>query len=237
MQCSEALGFSLSRNQSGLASISRARPILKAQLLLVGRRSSSLAKCQAEQEEPRLGCISLSLFSLPLACFPWGSVCMSQPERENQTPPSYGFGRYGFGFFGPRTAFPTTGALWGRATPFFYHFSVNLSSVLGRTELCHEVWTPGPQKPQIISNENHHLALFEKREEIIYSPVPPLRPHGARTYEAVGTCRPFRGMSSHCEALTQKSAEKSASQSAGPKPGAVEGAEKKRAPGPAPLKT
>ena len=40
------------------------------------------------------------------------------------------------------------------------HFSVRLSSVLGRTELCHEVWTPGPQKPQIISNENHHLALL-----------------------------------------------------------------------------
>ena len=78
-----------------------------------------------------------------------------------QTPPNYGFGRYGFGFFGPRIAFPATGALWGRATPFFYHFSVHLSSVLGRTELCHEVWTPGPQKPQIISNENHHLALFE----------------------------------------------------------------------------
>ena len=36
---------------------------------------------------------------------------------------------------------------------------MHLRSVLGRTELCHEVWTPGPQKPQIISNENHHLAL------------------------------------------------------------------------------
>ena len=83
-------------------------------------------------------------------------------RSKNQTPPSYGFGRYGFGFFGPRIAFRATGALWGRATPFFYHFSVHLSSVLGRTELCHEVWTPGPQKPQIISNENHHLALLEK---------------------------------------------------------------------------
>ena len=79
-----------------------------------------------------------------------------------QTPPSYGFGRYGFGFFGPRIAFPATGALWGRATPFFppFFFSVHLSSVLGQTELCHEVWTPGPPKPQIISNENHHLALL-----------------------------------------------------------------------------
>ena len=65
------------------------------------------------------------------------------------------------GFFGPRIAFCATGALWGRATPFFYHFNVHLNSVLGRTELCHEVWTPGPQKPQIISNENHHLALLD----------------------------------------------------------------------------
>ena len=31
-----------------------------------------------------------------------------------------------------------------------------LSSVLGRTELCHEVQNPGPQKTQIICNENHH---------------------------------------------------------------------------------
>ena len=83
-------------------------------------------------------------------------------DRDSQTPPSYGFRRYAFlGFFGPRIAFRATGALWGRATPFLYHFSVHLSSVLGRTELCHEVWTPGPQKPQIISNENHHLALLE----------------------------------------------------------------------------
>ena len=63
-----------------------------------------------------------------------------------QTPASYGFGRYGFGFFGPSIAFRATGALWGRATPFFYHFSVYLSSILGQTELCHEVWTPGPPK-------------------------------------------------------------------------------------------
>ena len=39
-------------------------------------------------------------------------------HRTCQTPPSYGFGRYGFGFFGPRIAFRATGALWGRATPF-----------------------------------------------------------------------------------------------------------------------
>ena len=40
------------------------------------------------------------------------------------------------------------------------HFSKHPSSVLGRTELCHKVRNPGPQKPQIIRNENHHLALF-----------------------------------------------------------------------------
>ena len=37
------------------------------------------------------------------------------------------------------------------------HFSKYLSSVLGRTEICNEVRNPGPQKPQIICNENHHL--------------------------------------------------------------------------------
>ena len=42
---------------------------------------------------------------------------------------------------------------------------MHLSSVLGRTELCHEVWSSGPQKPQIISNENHHLALLESSME------------------------------------------------------------------------
>ena len=44
---------------------------------------------------------------------------------------------------------------------FLGHFSKHLSSVSGRTELCHEVRNPGPQRPQIIRNENHHLALFE----------------------------------------------------------------------------
>ena len=48
---------------------------------------------------------------------------------------------------------------------FLYHFSKHLSSVSGRTELCHEVRNPGPQKPQIIRNENHHLALPEKSRE------------------------------------------------------------------------
>ena len=40
---------------------------------------------------------------------------------------------------------------------FFKH----LSSVLGRTELCHEVRNPGPQNRQIIHDENHHLALLD----------------------------------------------------------------------------
>ena len=47
---------------------------------------------------------------------------------------------------------------------FLDHFPKHLSSVLGRTELCHEVRNPAPQKPQIISNENHHLALFDPSE-------------------------------------------------------------------------
>ena len=77
-----------------------------------------------------------------------------------QAPPSYGSGRYGFGVSGPRIPFSATGALWGRVTPFLDDFSKHLSSVLGRTELCHEVQNPAPQKPQIIRNPlNHHLAL------------------------------------------------------------------------------
>ena len=32
---------------------------------------------------------------------------------------------------------------------------------MGRTELCHEVRNPGPQEPQVICDENHHLALFD----------------------------------------------------------------------------
>ena len=65
------------------------------------------------------------------------------------------------GFLGPRIPFCATGALWGRVTPFFDHFPKHLSIVLGRTELCHEVRNPAPQKPQIIRNENHHLALLD----------------------------------------------------------------------------
>ena len=50
--------------------------------------------------------------------------------------------------------------LRGRA-PFGRHFYKHLSSVLGQTELRHEVRNPGPQKPQIIRNESRHLALLE----------------------------------------------------------------------------
>ena len=65
------------------------------------------------------------------------------------------------GFSGPGLPFPRQVLCGDAPRLFFDHFSVHLSSVLGRTELCHEVWNPGPQKPQIISNENHHLALLE----------------------------------------------------------------------------
>ena len=60
------------------------------------------------------------------------------------------------GVSGPRIPFCATGAL------FLDRLSKHLSSVLGRTELCHKVRNPGPEKPQIIRNENRHLALFEK---------------------------------------------------------------------------
>ena len=45
---------------------------------------------------------------------------------------------------------------------FLAHFPKHLNSVLGRTELCHEVRNPGPQTPQIIRDENHHLALLKR---------------------------------------------------------------------------
>ena len=46
---------------------------------------------------------------------------------------------------------------------FLDHLSEHLSSVLGRRE-TDRVWNPGPQKPPIIRNKNHHpkylLRLF-----------------------------------------------------------------------------
>ena len=72
---------------------------------------------------------------------------------------------------GPRIPFCATRALWGRVTSFFDHFSKHLSSVSGRTELCHEVRNPGPPKPQIICNENHHLALFDSHRAKIVKKV------------------------------------------------------------------
>ena len=68
--------------------------------------------------------------------------------------------------------------IWGFRTPGFHsarqvlcedasrlfldHFPKHLSSVLGRTELCHEVRNPGPQKPQVIRNECK--SKFEREE-------------------------------------------------------------------------
>ena len=49
------------------------------------------------------------------------------------------------GFSGPRIPFCATGALWGRVTSrLLDQWSKHLSSILGRTELCHEVRNPGP---------------------------------------------------------------------------------------------
>ena len=64
-------------------------------------------------------------------------------------------------FWGPEFH-PARQVLCGDASRLFLdHFSEHLSSALGLTELCHEVRNPGPQKPEIIRNENHHLALFD----------------------------------------------------------------------------
>ena len=50
------------------------------------------------------------------------------------------------------------------------HFCKHLRSVLGRTELCHDVRIPRPQKPQIIRNDNHHLALLELPHTVVSVP-------------------------------------------------------------------
>ena len=66
-----------------------------------------------------------------------------------------------WGFRGPGFRFARH-VLCGDASRLFLdNFPKHLSTVLGWTELCHEVRNPGPQKPQIIRNENHHLALFD----------------------------------------------------------------------------
>ena len=80
------------------------------------------------------------------------------------------------GFSGPRIPFGPTGAL--RIS--LDHFSKHLSSVLGRTALCHKVRTPGPQKPQIIRNEKHHLVA-----------IPPTSHRGAKVgvlWKCSGKC-------------------------------------------------
>ena len=65
-----------------------------------------------------------------------------------------------WGFRGPGSR-SARQLLCGDASRLFLdHFAKHLSSGLGRTELCHEVRNPGPQKPQIIRNQDHHLALL-----------------------------------------------------------------------------
>ena len=79
-----------------------------------------------------------------------------------QAPPGCGSGRYESGVFGAQESRSARQVLCGDASRLILdHFSKHLSSVLGRTELCHEVRNPGPPKPQIIRNKNHHLALFD----------------------------------------------------------------------------
>ena len=47
-----------------------------------------------------------------------------------------------------------------------YTGTITCQSGLPRPSLLyHEVWNPGPPNPQIICNENHHLALFGSLKE------------------------------------------------------------------------
>ena len=73
------------------------------------------------------------------------------PGRKAQAPPSYGSGRYGFGVFGAQDSVLRDRCSVGRRHAFFLdHFAKHLSSVLGRTELCHEVRNPGPHSLKLI---------------------------------------------------------------------------------------
>ena len=80
-----------------------------------------------------------------------------------QTPPSYRSGRYGFGVFGAQDSVLCDRCSVGDASRLFLdHFSKHLSSVLGRTELCHEVRNPGPQNPKssTIKTTTWHCSVF-----------------------------------------------------------------------------
>ena len=86
--------------------------------------------------------------------------CLRIPLR--QAPPRLRIWTLGLGGFRGPGFRSARQVLCGDASRLFLkHFPKHLSSVLGRTELSHEVRDPRPQKHQIIRNEDHHLALFE----------------------------------------------------------------------------
>ena len=79
-----------------------------------------------------------------------------------QAPPSYGSGREGFGVWRAQDSISLDRCSVGTRHAFLSITFLSIwGSVLERTELCHEVRNCGPQKPQIIRNESHHLALFD----------------------------------------------------------------------------
>ena len=111
----------------------------------------------------------------------WATHFSTSSASQYQAPPSYGSGRYGFEVFGAAGFRSARQVLCGDASRLFPdRFSKHLSSVLGRTELCREVRNPGPQRPQIIRNENHHLALLD-------SVVNQLSPHFHFLFVVIGS--------------------------------------------------
>ena len=96
----------------------------------------------------------------PLKCFRLVQLCKSKHRQVTDLDVT------DLGFSGPGFRSARQGLCGDASRLSLYHFSKHLSSVLGRTELCHEVRNPGPQKPQIIRNENHHLALFDKFQRL-----------------------------------------------------------------------
>ena len=67
-----------------------------------------------------------------------------------------------WGFAGPGFRCARQVLCGNASCSFLCHFSKHLSSVLGRTDLCHDVRNHGPPRPQIIRDEDHHLALLGK---------------------------------------------------------------------------
>ena len=74
------------------------------------------------------------------------SKCISPPQKLSSTAKLRIWTLRIWGFRGPGFRSARQVLCGAASSLFFNHFLKHLSSVLGRTELCHEVWNPGPPK-------------------------------------------------------------------------------------------